>query len=363
MKLHRLLDPLIRGLCRLRKRAAPPRNVLIVSAGGLGDTVLFSQVIDRFAGLAEDGESVTLLLRKDAVVMGFLFPPQIALQVVEYDRLRQIGYRRQIFQTLWDANYRLVIHSDYLRHPDLDEALVKATGAPRKVAMQPRPSAKHGGRLQEIGRQYSQLYESGPPHCDKVVRWVGFANSLTNQNKPPSPLHIAVKPAVLDRPTAVLQPFSAVALKQSPVALWQRIIAALPAGWDILLAGHPKDLDRNPDYASLLDLPHVRFEGAKFKDLAPILAAAKMVISVDTACLHLAAGVGAPTLCLGSAAYVGEIVPYAPEIAPAKMTVLFAVCAYQGCLGRCVYAPVNGMYPCVADLEAGPVEDWIKQHV
>ena len=363
MKLHRLLDPVIRGQCRLHKRNAPPRNVLIVSAGGLGDTVLFSQVIDRFASLAEDGESVTLLLRKDAAVMGFLFPPQITIQIVEYDRLRQIGYRRQIFQTLWDANYRLVIHSDYLRHPDLDEALVQATGAPLKVAMQPRPSDKHGRRLRSVGSQYTQLYESGPLHCDKILRWVGFANSLTNQNKPPSPLHIAISPAILNKPTAILQPFSAVALKQSPVALWHRIIAALPSGWDVLLAGHPKDLERNPEYAVLLDLPNVRFEGAKFKDLAPILAAAKMVISVDTACLHLAAAVGAPTLCLGSAAYVGEIVPYAPEIAPPQMNVLFAVCAYQGCLGNCVYAPVNGMYPCVADLEAQRVEDWINDHV
>ena len=363
MKLHRFLDPVLRGLCRLRKRGTAPRNVLIVSAGGLGDTVLLSHVIERFAGLAEAGESVTLLLRKDAAVMGFLFPPQMTIETVEYGRLRQISYRRRIFQTLWDANYRLVIHTDYLRHPDLDEALVQATGAPLKVAMQPRPSAKHDGRLRALAQNYTRLYESGPLHCDKVLRWVGFANSLTNRNDPAKPLRIHLDPAVLAKPTAVLQPFSAVALKQSPVALWHRIIQALPQDWDILVAGHPKDLDRNPEYSALLALPNVRFEGAKFKDLAPILAAAKMVISVDTACLHLAAALGAPTLCLGSAAYVGEIVPYAREIAPPWMTVLYSVCAHQGCLGNCVYAPVNGMYPCVADLDVQRVEDWIKDHV
>ena len=113
----------------------------------------------------------------------------------------------------------------------------------------------------------------------------------------------------------------------------------------------------------MLDGKRVRFEGAKFKDLAPILAAARMVVSVDTACMHLAALLGAPTLCLASAAYVGEIVPYDDSIAPENLTVLYANCAHQGCLGACVYAPQQGMYPCVADLDGDLVEAWIRNNV
>ena len=363
MKLHRFIDPILHLWNGWHRPKAPPRHVLIISAGGLGDTVLFSQVVGRFAQLAEAGENVTVLLRSDAAVMGFLFPPELPIQTVDFSRLRQLGYRRRLFKSLSDANYRLVVHTDYLRHPDLDEALVTATHAPFKAAMAARSSPKHGRRLRRLERRYTRLYPSGTQAQDKVLRWVGFANSLLNRNDIPQPLRITISPAELVRPTAVLQPFSAVSLKHSPLALWQRIVAALPTDWEILVAGHPKDLERHPEYQTLMTDPRVRFEGAKFKDLAPILAAARMVISVDTACLHLAALLGAPTLCLGSAAYVGEIVPYDPLIAPANMTVLHAACPHQGCLGSCVYAPRDGMYPCVADLRVEQVEAWIESHL
>ena len=362
MKPHRLLDPVYQLLDRSRPRTGAPSGVLIVSAGGLGDTVLFSQVVDRFARLAHPDEPVTVLLRSDAMAMGFLFPPFMRLEGVDYGLMRQPAYRRAMFHTLWRAHYRLVIHTDYMRHPDLDEALVMATDAPSKMAMVARHSPKHGPRLQKLGRQYTKLFQTEAGPCDKVLRWVAFANSLTDRNDAPPVLHRDVVSVPLERPTAVLQPFSAVALKQSPLELWQRIIAALPADWDVLVAGHPKDLAANPAYESVLDGKRVRFEGAKFRDLAPILAAARMVISVDTACLHLAALVGAPTLCLASAAFVGEIVPYDPAIAPANLTVLHATCAHQGCLGACHYAPIQGMYPCVADLDPAQVEAWIGTH-
>jgi len=360
MKLHRIVDPLLYWLSRRRRRPDKASGVLIVSAGGLGDAVLFSQVIGRFSALAAPGERVTALLRDDAMAMAFLFPPEIIVQSLDYGRLRRIGYRLKAFTALWNAHYRVIVHGDYLRHPDLDESLVKAARPESAFAMEPRPSAKHDRRLHANRRLYSRLVDTGPRLRDKVLRWIDFATAVTGRAEPPSRLELSVPPAALDRPTAVLQPFSAVKLKQSPPELWAKLIEALPGDWDVLIAGHPKDLERNPEYVPLLAMSRVRFEGAPFKTLAPILAAARLVISVDTACLHLAALVKAPTVCLGSAAYVGEIVPYAPEIAPERMKVFYRSCPEQGCLGACVYPPERGMYPCVAGLDGGEIAAWIK---
>jgi len=363
MKLHRILAPILNWLGRLEPRIAPPSGLLIISAGGLGDTVLFSRVVSRYAGLAVEGERVTLLLRKDAASMGFLFAPQIQIKTVDYGRLRKIGYRLEMFRSLWAANYRMVVHSDFLRHPDLDEALAFATGAPIRMAMEPRPSPKHHARLQANRKRYTRVVDTGGVVQDKILRWVAFANALSGKSEPVPDLRLRISTDTPLRSIAVLQPFSAVTLKQSPPALWLRIIGALPADWDILLAGHPKDLERNPEFAALLECDRVRFEGAPFKDLAPILAASKLVVSVDTACVHLAVVMGARTVCLASAAYVGEIMPYAPQIAPDSMTVFYASCAHEGCLGSCVYTPVRGMYPCVADLDGDEIEAWVKTNV
>ncbi len=359
MRLHTLLDPLLLALPRLARRPSPARGVLLISAGGLGDTVLFARVVERFAALAEPGEPVTVLLRADAARMAFLFPAGIAVESVDFRRLRRIGFRRRLFARLYRAHYRLVVHTDHLRHPDLDEAMVAAAAAPDSAAMEPRESAKHGRRLAANRRLYRRLFDSGPAVQDKVLRWAGFADFLAGRVRPPPRLLLPAAalpaPALLPAPIAVLQPFSAVAAKQSPPELWRRLIAALPPGWQVRIAGHPSDLDRNPDYRPLLDLPGVAFEPAPFQALAPMLRAAGLVVSVDTACMHLAAVLGAPTLCLASAAYVGEIVPYAAAVMPGNLRVLHVERACQGCLGACRFPLERGMYPCVAALDADAV--------
>lgn len=356
MRLHRLLDPFLALSLALRRRPGPAKGVLLISAGGLGDTVLFALVLPRFLELARPGETVTVLLRTDGAKMSFLFPAGVQVRKVDYSRLRNPGYRSRVARDLCDAHYRLVVHTDFLRHPDLDEMLVAAALAPETAAMEPRPSAKHGRRLRANRRLYTRLFESGPAHADKVLRWSRFADFLTGRSAPP-PLVLlpeADRPEAesLPFPTVLFQPFSAVTLKQSPPELWETIARALPAGWRVKLAGHPSDLDKNPEFRSLLALPHVEFEGAPFDRLAGIIQGCRLVVSVDTACMHLAVALGAPTLCLASAAYVGEIVPYADEITPANAHFLYQPMDCQGCLGACGFPPERGMYPCVAALDS-----------
>jgi ADP-heptose:LPS heptosyltransferase len=359
LRLHRLLDPVLSGLLALDRRPKEPKGVLLVSAGGLGDTVLFSLVLPRLMKLARPGEGVTVLLRADGARMSFLFPPGVTVRKVDFKRLRDIRYRRQMAREVYAAHYRLVIHTDYLRHPDLDEFLVTAAHAPETAAMAPRPSAKHGRRLAAQGARYTRLFQSGPAHADKVLRWARFADFLTGESLPPPQVLIpkqARPPAEsLAAPTVLFQPFSAVAAKQSPPALWALIARNLPEGWRVKLAGHPSDLDKNPEYRALLDLPNVEFEGAPFERLAGIIQGCRLVVSVDTACMHLAVALGAPTLCLASAAYVGEIVPYATEITPANAHFLYQPMECQGCLGACRYPFEDGMYPCVAALDPDTV--------
>ncbi len=365
MRFHRVLDWLTGPLLRLVPRPGPARGILVISAGGLGDTVLFSLVLPRFTALARPGETVTVLLRHDAARMAFVLPPDVRVLAVDFSRLRQPGYRLKIMRQVHQAHFRLVVHTDYLRHPDLDEALVAAADAAEAAAMMPKPSAKHGRRLTANRRLYTRLFDSGPDHLDKVIRWSRFADFLSGQDRPPPlvslPRTLRPDPVAMPQPTVLFQPFSAVAAKQSPPDLWMRIVRSLPQGWQVLVAGHPSDLDRNPAYRPLLDMPGVRFEGAPFRDVAPVIAGCRLVVSVDTACMHLAVAMGTPTLCLASAAYVGEIVPYAPEITPPNAHVLYQPMECQGCLGNCRHPLQNGMYPCVAALDVGQVVERVAE--
>ncbi|MEK9726066.1 MAG: glycosyltransferase family 9 protein, partial [Rhodospirillaceae bacterium] len=316
MKLFGLQDRWMAYRNRGRTRSGAPSGVLLISAGGLGDTALFATVLPRFARLAGPGETVTVLLNRGSDKMAFLFPPEVTVQTVDLQRLRRsLGYRRATMARLFDANYRLVVDTDFLRHPEMDEALVWAADAAETAAMAPRPWPKYDNALAAGAARYDRLFDSGPVRRDKVLRWHAFANYLLEETHAPAPLAIDPEllppPANEPAPLVIIQPFSAVRAKQSPPALYARILDTLPAGTAVAVAGAPEDRRRNRNYESLLARPGVSFEDAPFAQLAPRLRAARLVISVDTACMHLAALMGAPTLCLASAAYVGEIVPYA----------------------------------------------------
>ena len=332
------------------------RGVLLVSSGGLGDTILFSLVVDRFAGLAEDGEPVHLMVRQGSEAAAFLFPPAVELIPVNYRRfIRNPFYGWSVRRRIRNFNYRVAVSTDHLRLPTVDDALVLAAGADTSIAMEPRSWPKHDRLLQKNRKHYSRWYPVGGGMAHRMVRWVDLANAITGRADPlplvrfpsdrlpaPSPSHGAF---------VVVHPFSAVPERQHPPALYRRILDILPGGTPWVLSAAPGDLDRSPEFRALLEGPGGTLSEAGLEDKAALMAAARMVVSVDTSALHLAVGVGVPTLALASAAHVIDSVPYDPAMTPDNVTFLYHDMDCRGCLGACILPAEDGLYPCVARLD------------
>ncbi len=355
----RLADRFQRWRTKSRPRSAPADGLLLLSAGGLGDTILFAHVIEQFCRYARPDEPVTVLLRKDGAKTAFLFPPSVQTMVVDFDRFRKSpSYRMAVSNSLYDAHYRSVISTDYLRHPELDETMMRAAKAPETIAMTARPWPKYQDQLDRNAQAFTKLFDSGPALQDKLLRWFRFANWLTGDTVKPA-LRLAPPLSLTSTseaaPLVLIQPFSAVKAKQSAPEIYEALLDALPVEADVRITGASGEMAANPAYKGLLGRPNVRFDDATFQDLLPMLQRARLVVSVDTAVLHLSVAAGAPTLCLASAAYVGEIVPYAPELCPAYVDFYYKPMSCEGCLGDCIHPLQNGAYRCVAELETETV--------
>ncbi len=350
-KLFRLTDRFQRWRKKSTDRPKPPQGVLLLSCGGLGDTILFSHVVERFMAYAKPDEAITVLLRKDGAKTSFLFPDGVNTLVVDFAAFRKnLTYRMAISDQLFDANFRAVITTDYLRHPDLDEVMVQAAQCAEQIGMDVRPWSKYQSQLDAIAKTYSRLFDSGPARQDKLLRWNKFANWLTGEERPPGLRQVPAPNGRLDGPPLVLiQPFSAVKAKQYDVEIYQKLIQALPSDAVIKITGAPGEIDKNPAFLPLLEDDRVSYDDAGFADLLGLMQSARLIVSVDTAAMHLAAVAGAPTLCLASAAYVGEIVPYAPELAPDNVVFHYKTMSCEGCLGSCIHPFEGEKFRCVAE--------------
>jgi ADP-heptose:LPS heptosyltransferase len=360
------VDAAVRIAVRARAPSPRPRSrrrgVLLVSSGGLGDTILFSVVAPRFLNLAEADEPVDLIVRTNSAAAGFLYPPRMRVRAVDYRRfLRNPLYRLRTSLDVSRLAYRVALSTDHLRLPGVDDALVTASGADERYAMTPRSWPKHDTRLARNRRYYSNWFAVPEGMSHRMVRWTDFANWVTGRSDPmpvvrfdPERLPAADR---FNAPTVVVHPFSAIRERQHPYALFAKIVAALPSDHDVVLSAGPGDLDRNPEYRALASVPRVRLDEGSLEAKAAALRGARFVVTVDTSVMHLAVGTGVPTLCLASAAHVVDSVPYDSRITPDNVRFLYHDMPCRGCLGSCIHPFEDGMYPCVARLDANAVMD------
>ncbi|MBI5120266.1 MAG: glycosyltransferase family 9 protein [Rhodospirillales bacterium] len=356
-RLRALIDPLAWKAGERRCHGRPPKGLLLIEAGGLGDVLLLAAVIDAFRPLAREGEPIRLLLRKESAKTAFAMPPGIAVETFDFYRLMtDVRYRFQTLAEVRSWNMRQAVSLDWRRHPWMDDALLMAAadGAEFSAAFHPKPWPKFGRRLEDNAKRLTRLVEVPRPAA-MIERWLHLAQALCGQT-PDTPnlrlhdSHLSVTPEILDRPTILFSPFASSRDRQPMTSFWAELAAEF-SEFDIRLLAGPGDLKRNPDFISLAE--RLGVIERPFLQLLPLFKAARLVIATDSATMHLASLSGVPTLSLSAAAYAGEMLPHAPSYAPANLKVMLAGMPCLGCIGDCTLPFRGEQYECVARLDAG----------
>lgn len=341
-------------------------GLVLVSSGGLGDSMLFSLMIDRFMALVGHDEPVTLVVRSESRAVSFLFSERVRMMPVDYRRfIRSPIYKLAVCRQLRDFGARIAISTDHLRLPTVDDVMVMATGAAERYALAPRTWPKHDDALQKHREWYTRWVDPDPAMAHRLIRWWELAAALSGDTAPPprvtfpaDRLPHAVRGT---RPTLVLHPFSAIGEREAAPAVFTALAEAFRDSHEIILSAGPGDLDRAPRHRALATMPGVHLDQGTLAEKAALLRGADLVVSVDTSVMHLAVGCGAPTLCLASAAHIVDSVPYDSRMMPANVTFMVPEIDCAGCLGRCIHPLENGRYLCLSQLTPDRVVDRARQ--
>jgi ADP-heptose:LPS heptosyltransferase len=333
-----------------------PRGVLLVSSGGIGDTLLFRLMIDRFNSLLRPNEQIHLVVRKKCRHVAFLFPKEVQIHAVDYPRFQKSrSYRREVCKQIKGLNLRIAASTDHLRHPLIDDVIVRASHAPQKFALYPRQWPKYDALLVRNTNQYDTLVQVPDNMEHRLIRWWHLANKVCGETKPVPkvslPKTALPTPAHLKRDLFMIHPFSAIKERQYSVKTFQDILEVLPADCDIALSCGPEDLEKNPEFKILLDDARTYADSSTFEEKASSLQVTKLVISIDTSVMHLATLCGAPTICLASSAHVVDSIPYDDRMIPDNVYFLYHDMECRMCLGQCSRPLEENRYACIARMK------------
>jgi len=354
-------DAALRWLFGVAAGRQRPAGLLLVASGGIGDIILFSVAAPQFAQLAKAGEPISLVTQVGSAAIGFLLPPAFSQIPVDYRRFRRdLVYRARIGWRLFRLNVRLAIATDYLRHPLADDAFVLFSTAPERVCLEPKPWPKYAAALTANLARYTRVVPMTHAPLHKYVRWLHIPAALTGATLTIPAVRRQAAPCP-PLPVVVIHPFASTRARQPSAAWFARLLDTVPAGLRVVLSCGPGDIERNPDFAVLLDDPRVSADGSSLEAKAAWLGGARLVVTVDTSALHLAALCGAPVICVASAAHVVDSVPYDPRMNAGNIRFVVADVECAGCIGNCVRPLAGDRYPCLDDIAVETVAAVMRQ--
>lgn len=372
VKVNNIVDSVARFVGNFINNAdAKKSDILLVSSGGLGDTILFAVIIGQFKALLKPGEQIHLIVRKGSDGASFLFPEDVKVSVINYRKfIKNYLYRFRKSLMIRKKNYRIAISTDHLRLPTIDDALIMAAQADEAFALEPRTWPKHDAALANNRKHYTKWIKPSDGMAHRFIRWHELICGILNKTVPLPVIafdgriirasqNAAGKPK--SGPYIIIHPFSTDKERQPPPEIFTKIIAERPAGYRVVITAAPGDFDKNPEYQCLTEFEGVEVNLQPLVDKMALLKAAQLVVSIDTSIMHLAVGLGVKTLCLASVAHVVDSIPYDPRISPDNVSFIVHDMECRGCLGNCIYPYENDRYPCVSRLDSKEIADSINK--
>ena len=358
-----------------------PDRVLIVRLDNIGDFVVW---LDAAKALTEhyreQGKHVTLLAnavwKNWASDLG-IFDEVVALE--EHRFRRDPSYRYRMARLIRALRYGTAVQTSYTRMLEGGDSLMRLSGATHRLGHEgtfPQGFAKN----RSIGdRWYTQLIPIDSALSGEMRTNAAFVRALTGksyrakvvvlQDQLSLELPHEFSALMAGQPYFVLFPGASFAGRLWPAERYVELASRIYeiTGWvGLICGGRSESLQAARMWQTAKSPLFNWVERTDLTQLAAVLAHAKLLIGNETSAVHIAAGVGTPSVCILGGGHYGRFVPYDVEVSDGRPLPVAAVhemnCFH--CDWRCIYHPPKGApFPCIDEISVDTVLKAVERSV
>lgn len=354
-----LLDLLVSGK---RKSATKRNTVLVVRLDAIGDFLLWIEAAKQLRELYPKPRYHLTLLGNEAWT-------ELAENLNAFDRiisvnrgrfLREIRYRASILKQIRRAGFEKAIYPAFSREFLCGDTIIRACGAKERIGLIGDHSNITPWLKRITDRWYTRLIRIENDTGVEMVRNGEFMAGLGARGhrakQPVMTIPKSWSPAELrDIPYVVLFPGASWAGRRWPVDRFAQIARRVfqRTGWTALICGGAEETELADGFVQH-EFPVQNWIGrTSIKELAGVIAGARMVITNETSATHLAIAMGVPVVCLLGGGDYGRFLPLPAddgEPNPQIVTVSHRMPCF-GCRWSCVYEVADGEpVPCIQNI-------------
>jgi ADP-heptose:LPS heptosyltransferase len=335
-------------------------GVLLVRLDLIGDFVLWLDSAQAYRQLYPTTK-ITLAVNSSCAELAEALPHWDKVISVNVQKLRiDYLYRLRMLASLRWRNFSTAIQPTFSRE-FVGDLVVRASIAKTRVGYSGDTNNISSKIKEKTDYWYSELVPNDPQYKMELNINAHFVRILGNtdfrSNLPTIPPAIGVRAQLnfID-PYVVVAPGASWGPKMWPVAHFAAVINGLVAEFDIdvVLCGGPEDIAVCSDLEQLVYPVKVTNLSGRttLTELVEIIRRATLVLSNDSAPVHIAAATNTSAVCVVGGGHFGRFLPYVCEQAP-KGQIPSSINYEMGCYGcrwECMYLDhINRAAPCVVN--------------
>ena len=353
-------------LLSIKRESKNTKSVLIIRLDAIGDFILWLDSAQHFRKIYPN-KKIILLGNQVWTDLAKKFPYWD--EVWELDRrkfYRNLPYRVRLLKKIRKAGFDIVIQPTYSREFLYGDAIVRVSGARKKIGSVGDCSNIRPIEKMISDRFYTQLIPAIPKPLMELRRNAEFARGLGYKFRVALPDMMPVvqginNPAVNNSPYFVLFPGASWTGKQWPVEKFSAFASLVfhETGMSAVICGGPTERGLGEALIAIMDIPVINMvDKTSLSELAAVIKDAQFLLSNDTSVVHIASAVATPAFCLLGGGHYGRFMPYAIE-SETKKPLPVAIVHQMDCFNcnwRCRYFVEEGKpVPCIEKISVEEV--------